>query len=55
MTTDNQVDEPKQDAHENAHEDTPAAPSQYQEFQNNYINRIKKPQKGYRRMMASMY
>ena len=55
MTTDNQVDEPKQDAHEDAHEDTPAASSQYQEFQNNYINRIKKPQKGYRRMMASMY
>ena len=55
-TTNNQVEEPKQEPIEQeAPEEAPAAPSQYQEFQNNYINRIKKPQKGYRRMMASMY
>lgn len=27
----------------------------YNEFQNNYINRLRKPQKGYRRMMANLY
>ena len=28
---------------------------EYNEFQNNYINRIRRPQKGYRKMMATMY
>ena len=55
MTTNNQVEEPTQETPEEAPITTMPTNSDQQEFQNNYMSKIRRPQKGYRRMMASMY
>lgn len=36
-------------------QEQPQTHHEHNEFQNNYINRLRRPQKGYRKMMASMY
>ena len=36
-------------------QEQPQTQHEHNEFQNNYINRLRRPQKGYRKMMASMY
>ena len=53
--TEEPTEQPTEEQPQMMAQQEPQAYHEHNEFQNNYINRLRRPQKGYRKMMANMY